>query len=50
MSYINYAKQNLTRIPYNLGKYIALIPYTMRPGMGTVYSLRKNEMANFNDS
>ena len=49
MSYINYAKQNLTRIPYNLGKYIALIPYTMRPGMGTVYSLRKNEMANFND-
>lgn len=47
MSYINYAKQNLTRIPYSVGKYIALVPYGIRPGMSTIYPLRKNEIASF---
>ena len=49
MSYISFAKQHLTRIPYSLGKYIALVPYGMRPGMSTIYSVRKNEISNFNE-
>src|SRR5690606_17749825 len=49
MNYIVFAKRNLTRIPYSLGKYIALVPYDMRPGMSTIYSLRKNEISKFNE-
>lgn len=47
MSYIVYAKQNLTRIPYSLGRYIALVPYNFRPGMNTLYPIRKKEISNF---
>lgn len=49
MSYISFAKQHLTRIPYSFGKYIALVPYGIRPGMSTIYPLRKSEIANFNE-
>ncbi|MDC4781641.1 phenylacetate--CoA ligase family protein [Acinetobacter baumannii] len=47
MSYISFAKQHLTRIPYGVGKYIAKIPYSYRPGMGACYKQRKSEIETF---
>lgn len=44
MNYINFAKKNLTNIPYPVGKLISNIPYEYRPGIGKVYKERKSEI------
>lgn len=48
-----FLKNNLKNIPVSIGKKINLIPYTKRPGIGTIYSSRKldiNEVSNFSVS
>lgn len=47
MSYISFAKKHLTVIPYNIGKYIALVPYQFRPGMSAVYNSRKHDIEKY---
>lgn len=47
MSYISFAKQHLTRIPFCLGKCISFIPYQYRPGMGEIYISRKSEIKKY---
>lgn len=43
MSILIYAKKNFTRLPYQFGFIISLIPYSYRPGISNTYKQRKHE-------
>lgn len=43
-------KENLTKLPYSLGRLLAFIPFDKRPGIGEVYSVRKREIREFSMS
>ncbi|GAA4146792.1 hypothetical protein GCM10022216_32130 [Sphingobacterium kyonggiense] len=43
-------KNNLTNIPPSIGRIINKIPYSLRPGLGTIYRNRKKEIAFFEQS
>lgn len=45
MSFINFVKQNLTQLPYSIGKPISMIPYGCRPGISNAYRHRKKEIS-----
>ncbi|WP_072681737.1 hypothetical protein [Arcobacter sp. LA11] len=40
-------KNNLTKVPYSIGKTVNLIPYSLRPGIGSIYQDRTNEIKKF---
>lgn len=48
MNYLNYIKNNFTRIPYPIGRVVSLIPYDIRPGLSNIYRKRKKEIAQLN--
>ena len=48
MSLIYFIKNNFTHIPYNVGKYISLVPFKYRPGISGIYKKRKIEISSFN--
>lgn len=37
-------KENLNRLPYSIGKFLAFIPFGKRPGIGDVYNIRTKEI------
>ena len=42
-------KNKFDRLPPNLGKILACIPFQYRPGIGRIYKNRKREIAEFED-
>ena len=47
MSIAIFLKNNLKSIPPSIGEIINMIPYAKRPGIGSVYRLRKKEIHDF---
>lgn len=47
MSIALFLKNNLKNIPASIGRIINRIPYAKRPGIGSVYKLRKEEIDEF---
>lgn len=49
MNIANFAKNSFEKfqIPYSVGACISLIPYGIRPGLGTIYRQRKGELQSF---
>lgn len=50
MSIAVFLKNNLTNIPPYIGQEINKIPYDYRPGIGSVYRIRKTEIADYDAS
>lgn len=44
MNILYYAKKNLTKIPYPIGRIASLVPYGMRPGLSKIYKQRSKEI------
>lgn len=44
MNYLNYIKENFTRVPYPVGRIVSLVPYNIRPGISSIYRKRKKEI------
>lgn len=49
MSFIEFVKNNMTGLPYPVGRFVSLLPYDFRPGVSSVYRKRKNEIAFLSD-
>lgn len=49
MSVAVFIKNKFDRLPPNLGKILAHIPFQYRPGIGSIYKNRKKEIAEFED-
>ncbi|KKB08888.1 hypothetical protein [Devosia chinhatensis] len=45
MSFVGYVKSNLTRLPMPVGQAVSLVPFAFRPGIATIYRLRKKQIA-----
>lgn len=45
MNYLNFVKNNFTKLPYPIGKVVSYIPYEYRPGLRNIYTARKAEMS-----
>ena len=43
-------RNKFDRLPPNLGKILARIPFQYRPGIGSIYRKRKREIAEFEDT
>lgn len=50
MSVAIFLKNNLTNIHPVIGKVIKIFPYDYRPGIGSVYRLRKSEIVQYEAS
>lgn len=44
MNLVGFAKNNLTQLPYFIGRSISAIPYGYRPGVSGIYRKRSDEM------
>lgn len=44
MSFVEYARKHLNEIPYPIGKFLSLVPYSLRPGVGRVYRNRRQDI------
>ena len=43
-------KENLSRLPYSVGRYMAFLPFTKRPGLGSIYAMRRKDLYQFDKS
>src|SRR5690554_4797497 len=49
MAFLELVKNNLTTLPYFIGRPVAAVPYGYRPGIAGIYRRRKNEILASND-